>query len=47
MSVSEISNNFNIPKKLIYQLRNSNEIRWIKNTVNFHIDDVRGYIKKY
>jgi hypothetical protein len=28
-------------------LRNSNEIRWIKNTVNFHIDDVRGYIKKY
>ncbi len=45
MSVSDIIQKFNISKWVIYELRNSNKIRWIKNTVDFHVDDVRECMK--
>ena len=47
MSATDIAENFNISKKVIYEFRNSNKVRWIKNTVNFHVDDIRDCIKKY
>jgi len=45
LSAYDIASKLDIPKRAIYQLRNKNAIRWIRNTTKFNLDDVREYVK--
>lgn len=46
LSAHDISKKLDISVSYIYGMRNLDKIRWIFNTANFNLDDVRKYVKE-